>query len=61
MKLSKAAPGCNGEPLPLFAWAASQARCHHRPWQVHAIACRAGVPPAVATIIAETIAPGAFA
>jgi hypothetical protein len=59
MKLPKAAPGFNGEPLPLFAWAASQPRIH-RPWQVHIIARRAAVPLAVATIIAETIAPEVF-
>lgn len=60
MKIQKAAPGFNGEPLPLFAWAASQPRIR-RPWQVHTIARRAGVPLAVASIIAEAIAPEVFA
>lgn len=59
MKIQKATRGFNGEPLPLFAWAASQPRTR-RPWQVRSIARRARLSVATATIIAEHIAPGVF-
>ena len=60
MKVPKAAPGFNGDSLPLFVWANSQARVRRCPWQVRTIARRAGVPLAVAIVIAEQIAPGVF-